>query len=133
VTDYNINGFCFSFGVKHKYHLDKDASYPVNIPGKFKNAFMELSDGILTMHAGYEWDGASGPAIDTVTIIRASCFHDGLYQALREGWLPKSMRKAADKVLKKICLEDRMTEERAEWVYKGVRIGASGAAKRRKK
>lgn len=87
--------------------------------------------GRLTISADYAWDGPSGPAIDTKNFMRGSLVHDALYQLMRLGALdPDIYRIQADELLRKICLEDGMSQLRAWWVYTGVRIGAAGAAKK---
>ena len=85
-------------------------------------------DGILTILSGYAWDGASGPAIDTKTILRGSLVHDALYQLMRLKLLGGWWREAADDELKKICLEDGMCKIRAWWVHRAVRRLAGYAA-----
>jgi len=79
------------------------------------------SDGTISIPAGYAWDGASGPAIDTPTIIPGSLFHDFLYQCMREGVLDRKYKDAADMLLKEICLECGMWQTRANWVYWAVK------------
>jgi hypothetical protein len=73
----------------------------------------------LHIAAGYTWDGASGPAIDTLNFRNGSLVHDVLYQMMREGGLPatRANRKRADQILKEICLADGMSYIRAQWVY----------------
>ena len=81
----------------------------------------------MTAKAGYEWDGASGPALDTANFMAASCIHDLLYQLMREPLEVidrKKYRKKADQIMKNICLANGMSRIRAWWVYTGVRIGA---------
>lgn len=85
-------------------------------------------NGILTIDAGYCWDGPSGPTIDTKDFMRGSLVHDALYQFLRDGKFgkPKSKtwkrsRKLADQLLRDICIADGMWRIRAGWVYAAVR------------
>ena len=86
------------------------------------------TDGTLWICKGYAWDGPSGPAIDTKNFMRGSLVHDALYQLMRGARLPQSARLEADKILRRICLEDGMSSVRAWWVYTGVRVGAAPAA-----
>lgn len=120
----------------YKYQLATQYSVKVKIiPNQNKNIkllnFLKLNtDGMLVIEEGYAWDGASGPAIDTPTLMRGSLVHDALYQLMRHKLIDRlKYRKAADKELKKICLEDGMSKIGAEIVYMGVRLGARGAAK----
>jgi hypothetical protein len=63
--------------------------------------------------------------------MRGSLVHDALYQLMREGLLdPEQWREPADSLLRAICREDGMSAIRAWWVYKGVRLGGSSAAKK---
>lgn len=85
-------------------------------------------DGWLTIYSGYCWDGPSGPTIDTKTFMRAALVHDALYQLMRMEILPIEARKHVDELLYKMCREDKMIWIRAQWVYRGVRLGAGYAA-----
>jgi len=122
----------YSFGGKYKWHLDEAIARQVDIPGEVEHEFYSLDHGILMAKNGYEWDGASGPAIDTANFMRGSCLHDLLYQLMREGVIDRKYRKRCDQIMREICLEDGMSKIRAWWVYSGVRIGAGVSAKRRK-
>lgn len=90
--------------------------------GMFKvPGYFQYFDGWLTVWPGYAWDGASGPAVDTADFIRASLVHDALYQAIAEGLLAPSWRKAADQALVRLAAEDGMPWLRRQWVYAAVR------------
>ena len=86
------------------------------------------SCGELLILKGYCWDGASGPAMDTPSIMWGALIHDALYQLMREGGLPLSYRKAADKLLRRMCRQKGMFWVRAWWVYWAVRIFGKEAA-----
>ncbi len=92
--------------------------------------WVALTDqGILSLKAGYAWDGASGPIVQSADIMRGSLVHDGLYQLMRAGLLGQEYREQADGVLKRICLEDGMSHWYAQAVYNAVReFGAQAAA-----
>lgn len=90
--------------------------------------FLAMTSSSITLRKGYASDGPSAPAIDTDTFMRGAFIHDGIYQAIRLGWLPESSRKYADQLLRQICLADGMSRIRAWWVYHGVRLGGGGAA-----
>ena len=79
-------------------------------------------DGRLAIRAGYSWDGASGPAIDTPNIMVASLAHDALYQLISEGHLPKRCRRAADLTLRKLCERAGMGAFRRWYVWLAVRL-----------
>lgn len=109
----------------YKYQLQQTFALASGIkPGQAGgNSFVSLLDtGLLTIHAGYAWDGASGPAINTKTIMRASLVHDALYQLIREGVIPFEARAQADRLFHQIALEDGMWPLRAWWMYQAVRV-----------
>ena len=78
--------------------------------------------GWLHIKAGYAWDGASGPAIDTISFMRGSCVHDALCQLVCEGVLSPTYIKDGNELLYKMCLEDGMNKVRAWCVYKAVSL-----------
>jgi hypothetical protein len=92
--------------------------------------FIKLStNGILYIYAGYAWDGASGVAVDTKNFMRGSLVHDAFYQLMRQGKIAFEHRDYADKLLKRICMEDGMSSFRANNVYYAVKLfGESSAA-----
>ena len=99
------------------------------IPDINKGFWVCLSpNGLIQINVAYAWDGASGPAMDTKSIMRGALVHDALYQLMREGGLPLSYRKPVDKLLRKMCREDGMFWLRAWWVYLAVRIFGKEAA-----
>ena len=121
---------------KYKYQLVESEATQLNadfIDTIAQNDFVILVCGCLMVKEGYAWDGASGPAIDTLTFLRGSLVHDALYQLMREGLLPKSYRRAADSLLKDICIEDGMSRFRACYVYRMVRWFAGSAIKPKKR
>lgn len=61
---------------------------------------IEIRDGWLYINPGYLWDGPSGPAKDTRDAMLASLYHDALYELMRHGKLPQSVKDLADKLLK---------------------------------
>lgn len=108
----------------YKYELLEDCIVKtaiLGIPIDTSFAILDYTTGELTIKARYAWDGASGPAFDTKTIMRGSLVHDCLYQLMREGLLDREKyRKYADELLRDICLEDGMWKMRANWVYWAV-------------
>ena len=112
--------------IKHKsykYRLLKSYRIFINLVGNVNTKYFSLKNGWLTVKKGYAWDGCSGPSIDTKTNMRGGLVHDTLYQMLRDGYLPQGHghRKFADKLFKKILLQDGMFILRAEYYYFGVR------------
>lgn len=75
-------------------------------------------NGNLLIKNGYAWDGASGITIDTDSSIRGSLIHDSFYQLMREKYLRKKNRLAADEILRDTCIEDGMYKWRANiWFF----------------
>lgn len=85
-------------------------------------------NGLLTIAAGYAWDGASGPTWDSKSSMRGSLVHDACYQLLRMELLPPECRAQADAEFHRICIEDGMFKWRANAWHWAVRTLASGAA-----
>jgi hypothetical protein len=83
---------------------------------------------VLSLKAGYAWDGPSGPTFDTKTFMRGSLVHDALYGLLREGLLDKNYRLQADEILGRICRSDGMNLFRVWYVVKAVKRFAGAAA-----
>ena len=71
--------------------LDPYTWYDCRLYGKSASlpGIMSLNEsGCLQIAAGYAWDGASGPTIDTRNSMIASLVHDALYQLIREDNYP---------------------------------------------
>lgn len=112
---------------KYKYELVNQ--YSIQLPEELIPGSEILTDyiiissaGWMTVKNGYQWDGASGPTIDSKGSMRGSLVHDALYQLIREKRLPKSCRKDADQLFKKICNQDGLGWFRAGYYYWGVRL-----------
>lgn len=118
----------------YKYQLHEDYQVLVLIkPAAFIfEPYIRLDiDGLLSIRAGYAWDGPSGPTVDTKNFMRGSLVHDALYQLMRHGHLdPILFREVADGELVRLCREDGMSSIRAAWVYAGVRFGGGPCAER---
>lgn len=107
-----------------KYRLTEDYKISTGImpDHSLSDRYFRLDRiGQLTVRAGYAWDGASGPAIDTPAFMRGSCVHDALCQMIRWRILPAAHQRAADRLLVRLCREDGMSLLRALWVYYSVR------------
>ena len=115
----------------YRYQLIEDYSVQTKIFGQLiDNKYIRLqTDGVLTISSGYCWDGASGPAVDSKTIMRGSLIHDALYQLLRLEVLAEKFRQACDRELYTACRDDGMSWIRANYIYRAVRwFGRSSAA-----
>lgn len=81
------------------------------------------SGGTLTVRAAYAYDGASGPTRDDKTNMRASLFHDALYQMLRDGILPQRLRPQIDDLFLAMLKEDGMSRIRLNYYRLIKRVG----------
>lgn len=115
----------------YKYVVDEDYEKSTSIVGyDIENDYLKLSfNGTLLIKKGYASDGPSGPTYDDDTNIRGAIGHDALYQLMRLGLLPQSVRCLADKDFRKELLEDGMNGFRAWYYYQGVDHFAAYAAK----
>ena len=107
----------------YKYQLD--APFVASLPTAFKREYQIVTKhiwlspaGILTVHAGYAWDGPSGPVWDSRRLMRASLVHDALYQLLRRGYLDRSLRKDCDRLFKELCMADGVRRIWAKLMYR---------------
>lgn len=116
----------------YKYQLFSDYGIVLNTEFPIQDTsygYLTLRvGGLLTIEAGYAWDGPSGPTVDTSDSIRASLVHDALYQLIRVGHLPKSFRREADRIFREICLEAGMGRVRAYSWWAALRLFGSEAA-----
>lgn len=90
------------------------------------------TDGWLTVGAGFECDGPSGPLgdfDDSPDFMAGAVAHDWLYKAMREGKLGQDARDAADVLLYNVCRRAGMSWARAKFVLWCVRTFAAYAAK----
>lgn len=91
-----------------KYRLAADYHCKIGVYGrKGGSPFLRLDDdGVLWFSAGYCWDGPSGPTIDTAGAMRPSLIHDGMYELIRLGVLPKEAKDLADEILRQEYIKD---------------------------
>ena len=87
------------------------------------------NNGLIVISEDYQWDGASGPTIDTDDTMDGSLVHDVLYQLMREERLSRKYRKEADKCIRKMCMADGMPWWRANYWYFFLRIGGGSSAR----
>jgi len=132
VIKYKKGGYKYRLAEDYRVRIPMAEDYRVRIPitgHSIDIGVIRLTKtGWLTIRKGYAWDGPSGPAIDTNNFMRGSLVHDALYQLMRQGWLSVLYRKAADQLLRDMCIEDGMWRIRAAWVYWAVRNFAARAA-----
>lgn len=121
----------------YKYQLERTAFFHTAITPKsgqnIETQFLSLStDGWLKIKAGYAWDGASGPTVDTTDSMRPSLAHDALCQLCRMGYIdPLVWMSYINDYFQKLCIEDGMFVWRAHLWRAGVAIGAESASSAR--
>ena len=93
----------------YKYQVVEDCYFdlPVHFNTLAQDEFdwVTLVDNRIFFRAGYAWDGPSGPTYDTPDTLVPSLVHDGLYQLMREGVLPREERADADYVFYQLLIE----------------------------
>jgi len=118
----SIQGYKYEFLSPYGHDVNP-ARFPCRNPD---NGYLTVRGRLLIAHKGYAWDGASGPALDTPTIMRASLIHDAMYQCIRDEHVaPEHAAQArayADAVFRRVCLADGMWRVRAWWVWAAVRL-----------
>lgn len=116
---------CFRKLNYYKYQLVEDFHIEIEVRPTIpvETPYLSLSGlGQLIVKKGYSWDGPSGPTIDTATFMRGSLVHDVLYQLMRMDILDHSdSREYADRLLRKMCMDDGMCRFRAWYVYTALR------------
>ena len=110
----------------YRYQLQDAVTLDTAIlpPAAIETPFLALDpEGRLTIRAGYAWDGPSGPAFHTATILRATLVHDALCQLIGDlKRLSPDHQRAVDRLFFALCREDGMNRFRATYVYLTVRL-----------
>jgi hypothetical protein len=79
-------------------------------------------NGQVKVKAGFAWDGASGPTIDTIDSVCAALGHDVMYKLMGQKLLPSSYKDEADQWFYMRLVNDGMVGFRAFAWYKAVRL-----------
>lgn len=122
-VDYRV----FGFWPFRRYQIIKGFKVKTGIippDGKpIRTMFGHLNvKGVLTIKAGFVYDGATGGK-DTKTFMRGACVHDWGCNAINAGLLPaKPYQKLFDDLLKETIKKDGMNFFRAGYVHKAVRL-----------
>jgi len=113
-----------------KYQLYGDYTIKTNIIGyTVDTRFLKLTPvGVLTIKAGYAWDGPSGPTFDSHESMRGSLVHDAFYELIRRELVSRTERGAVDDLFYDILVEDGMSKTRAKAWLVGVKAFAGFAA-----
>lgn len=81
----------------YKFELAEDVE--VTLRADFQECeanYFSIHNRALHIKAGYQWDGASGPTVDTDSTMTAALVHDVLYQCIRAELVPSESRADAD-------------------------------------
>jgi hypothetical protein len=116
----------------YKYQLVEDIMLETDIrpDQNIISYFVDLlTDGILTVRRGYAWDGPSGPTYDTENAMTPSCYHDAMYQLMREGLLPRVCRSKVDYEFEKMLEARGMWWLRRKLWMRAVRHFATAASR----
>ena len=112
--------------VNWKYVLTEGCIIGVKLPDReapyCATDYFSVMPDMIIVRAGYAWDGASGPTVDTDNSMTASLIHDVLYQAIREGLLPTNIRRHADREFRRLLKRDGMSFLRRWLWWLGVRL-----------
>lgn len=120
---------CVKYSKGYKYQLQDDMVVPTYIKGhKIVTDFVCLrEDGLLWLRKGYATDGVTGISgtpwawlLERGWLLYASFGHDGLYQLIKLGLLPKEYRNVADRLIERWSLLSGAWEWQANLVYKVV-------------
>lgn len=116
----------------YKYQLMETISFYVGIfpDGQLdiKTDYLYLGlNGHLCIKAGYCWDGATDPAVDTQNNLTPSLVHDAGYQLIRMGMIRRSTKKDWDNLFIEMCRVRGMSKLRRSVDAAGLKYFAGGA------
>lgn len=88
------------------YETDKDHVEAVEMPGVcIQTEYITIGSGFMDIETYYAWNGAN-VIKDKPDNMRASLFHDALYQLMNMGELGLEWRKCADQLFRDIYLRE---------------------------
>lgn len=116
----------YKYELRERFYLQLDGGYRL-----VAHQWVSITgNGCISFIIGYQWDGASGPAIATTDWITASLVHDGLYQLMKEKRLSIKWRKTADREMLRILKAAGMPWWRRRISYMAVRIAGGRIIRR---
>lgn len=89
------------------------------------------ANGLLRICRGYPWDGNSGPCLDILTSIEASCVHDVLCDYINLRMLPVELQPMVDQEYYKIAVAKGMWWRRARARLLAIRWYMTGKGAKR--
>jgi len=120
-------------GLKYETAEDFWCQTPILGVSASRDKVRLFTDGILHIRAGFTWNGASGPTVDTKTSQRTSLVHDALYFLMSEGVLSQHFRPIADQLLEDLGQQDGMFSWRGVVWRKFVNWFGGPAARHKRK
>lgn len=107
----------------HKYILTEDYSHRLsfNTGARVVLGPIELDGETLLLRTGFGWDGASGRAVDTKDVLRASAVHDALRDLMKARLLDSELKEDVDREFAAILEEDGMRSFRRWHLHQAVR------------
>lgn len=110
----------YKSGYKYQIQQPYIIQTPLRPEAFISNGWVSLdADGIMMFAPGYTWDGPSG-APDWPCTMAGSLMHDGGYQLIREGLLPKTCKDALDQFMAEVMRRDHMWPTISELFYWAV-------------
>ncbi len=118
------------YKTSYKYQLTRDyiVQTGIFVPDEITYPFFTLQpNGVLTIKAGFAWDGASGPTFDTKSSMRPSLVHDCFCQMAKDRRIDyNTYAPYYNELFRRMCVEDGMMGVRASLWKAGVIIGRGG-------
>jgi hypothetical protein len=108
---------CLYYIEGYKYQVTRDCTLQTETKGyDIDTPHVRLTpDGKLTAKDGYAWNGASGPTLNTKSVIRPSLYHDIGYQLIRLGLIGAKWKEYFDHLLHDLMVEDGAFKWRADY------------------
>ncbi len=117
-------------GMKYVLSEDFEIDTPVCTYWITDDWFELQPDGHLKIKAGFAWDGASGPTLDSKTCMRASVVHDVFCICMRDRRIDyNTWQDVVNKFFYTMCVADGMWPWRAKLWHMGVEVGDAGNPK----
>lgn len=112
----------------YKYQLAETFVIMTPIKATVRHEYFTLTkSGKLTIKAGYAWDGASGPTLDTKDSMEPSLVHDVFCQAMRLEILSYNQwRRVVSEFFREHCKACGMNAFRAWYWYQAVEFANAG-------
>lgn len=89
------------------------------------------ANGILHIRKGYPWDGNSGPFLDIISSLEASCVHDVLCDYINLNMLPQELQPMVDQEYYKIAISKGMWWRLARVILLAIRWYMTGKGAKR--